>query len=298
MSSESAAEALANALSRLNAGANEFVPTFSSFVPNIAPQAYQQQPQQQHYQKPNYYNPNNPNQYNNQNSNYNPNYQQQPQQYHQQTSSNYKGKNPNPNHQYNSNQNWTPPSSHNNNSRNNHHHSNPNDVDPIEIEARCEAVIEILGDEKIREHLNPQSLYENDSAYQHISASSSSSRYTNNIEEDQVQNCDDEEEMMEMMAMQEECRLEMMKFYVQSQNPKLFEEIYHDVSYPDNKMKDLKIAAAANALETAAQLQQQLLASQEPIKHSYATNEKALKDLIVLNLNPKAGEFTPNKFSA
>ncbi len=48
---------------------------------------------------------------------------------------------------------------------------------------------------------------------------------------------DDEEEMMEMMAMQEECRLEMMKFYIQSQNPNLFEEIYHDVSYPEGMKK-------------------------------------------------------------
>ena len=40
-----------------------------------------------------------------------------------------------------------------------------------------------------------------------------------------------------MMAMQEECRLEMMKFYIQSQNPTLFEEIYHDVSYPDAAKK-------------------------------------------------------------
>jgi len=42
---------------------------------------------------------------------------------------------------------------------------------------------------------------------------------------------------MEMFAMQEECRLEMMKFYIQSQNPALFEEIYHEVSYPDQAKK-------------------------------------------------------------
>lgn len=43
-----------------------------------------------------------------------------------------------------------------------------------------------------------------------------------------------------MLAMQEECRLEMMKFYIQSQNPNLFEELYHDVSYPEGVKKDEK----------------------------------------------------------
>ena len=30
-----------------------------------------------------------------------------------------------------------------------------------------------------------------------------------------------------------------MKFYIQSQNPELFSEIYHDVSYPDQPIKPL-----------------------------------------------------------
>lgn len=47
----------------------------------------------------------------------------------------------------------------------------------------------------------------------------------------------DEDEMLEMMAMQDECRMEMMKFYIQSQNPELFSDIYHDVSYPDQPGK-------------------------------------------------------------
>jgi hypothetical protein len=66
----------------------------------------------------------------------------------------------------------------------------------------------------------------------------------------------DEEEMFEMMAMQEECRLEMMKFYIQSQNPELFSEIYHDVSYPDQPIKPLNeqpVPPLPNAVPTPAQ---------------------------------------------
>ena len=146
-----------------------------------------------------------------------------------------------------------------------------------------------MGDEKIREHLNPQSKYGNDpntpSDYQPPSA----------YEEEQPP-CDDEEEMMEMMAMQEECRLEMMKFYVQSQNPKLFEEIYHDVSYPDNKgFKPAVVDVVATpVLATTSASSTTSSASSKP---QPAQDEKALKDLIVNKLNPSAFEFVPNKFS-
>ena len=60
---------------------------------------------------------------------------------------------------------------------------------------------------------------------------------------------------MEMMAMQEECRLEMMKFYIQSQNPNLFEEIYHDVSYPEGVKKpagDEQLRSSKAATKPAA----------------------------------------------
>ena len=99
---------------------------------------------------------------------------------------------------------------------------------------KCEAVIEILQDDKIRDQLNPSSKYENDVQQQDQQAAQQGE--SNNDEEP----CDDEEDMMEMMAMQEECRLEMMKFYIQSQNPTLFEEIYHDVSYPDAASKKVR----------------------------------------------------------
>ncbi len=87
---------------------------------------------------------------------------------------------------------------------------------------KCEAVIEILQDDKIRDSLNPQAQMGGEQIEYH------------RFESDNGPDVVDEDELEEMMAMQEECRLEMMKFYIQSQNPALFEEIYHDVSYPDN----------------------------------------------------------------
>ena len=139
--------------------------------------------------------------------------------------------------------------------------------------------------------MNPQSKYENDP-----SQIADYPPQMQNFEEEQP--CDDEEEMMEMMAMQEECRLEMMKFYVQSQNPKLFEEIYHDVSYPDNKMKELKTAQTAAATDNAnPQTSSSSTSSQVVQQQQHAQDEKALKDLIINKLNPSAFEFIPNKFS-
>lgn len=122
------------------------------------------------------------------------------------------------------------------------------DVDPFEMEARCEAVVEILQDDQIRDQLNP-------AAQQAASPLSPC--------EESSDNACEEEDMMEMMAMQEECRLEMMKFYIQSQNPNLFEEIYHDVSYPEKLLepkkkteKDVKVdkakCAVVNDLDTSS----------------------------------------------
>ncbi len=71
-------------------------------------------------------------------------------------------------------------------------------------------------------------------------------------QEENLDQFDDEEEMLEMMAMQEECRMEMMKFYIQSQNPGLFEEVYHGVSYPDQES-----SSSANATSQQEQHQQQ-----------------------------------------
>jgi len=134
--------------------------------------------------------------------------------------------------------------------------------------------------------------------------------------------------MLEMMAMQEECRLEMMKFYIQSQNPSLFEEIYHDVSYPDavkkpqEELRDpiVKPSAAAttttpSTTTTTSNTTTENITSStsEPQVDNATTNtttsthtddsnlttaESAeLKDLIINHLNPDAYEFIPSKFS-
>lgn len=293
----------------LNPSASEFVPNFT--MPNMAnlnlndsnntqeEQTYQAPVQETHYQnnygQQNQYN----NQYNNQQG-----YTNQPanQGYYGQNNNtshrhtynpNYRGNNYRHNHRgYNNNH-------HNNNYHGNNYHNNHHqgyrhqqqqqnyDVDPFELEARCDAVIEILQDDKIRDQLNPSSNY---SDQPEQSSQQTRGGDNNNNTEPQL---DDEEEMAEMMAMQEECRLEMMKFYIQSQNPTLFEEIYHDVSYPE----------AAGAKKN--QVPEEELRSPKVVNteaetadttESDKTNNK-LRDLIINELNPDVAEFVPIKYN-
>ena len=153
-----------------------------------------------------------------------------------------------------------------------------------------------MGDEKIREHLNPVSQYGNDP-----DSAVDTNKYNDHFDEEP---CEDEEEMMEMMAMQEECRLEMMKFYVQSQNPKLFEEIYHDVSYPDNKLKELRTNENSAAMQSSQIQSTTIEPTPEPNQShnhpqkQFASDEKSLKDLSISKMNPTAHEFIPNKYSS
>ena len=97
-----------NAESRLNPAASEFVPNFSSSFQTTSPAAPQQPPPQVAYQHPNkqYHNNNNNYQHNNNHYNNSNNYHQQ-----QQNNGHYRN-------------------------NKNHYNANPNDVDPIEIEAR------------------------------------------------------------------------------------------------------------------------------------------------------------------
>ena len=91
-----------------------------------------------------------------------------------------------------------------------------------------------------------------------------------------------------MMAMQEECRLEMMKFYIQSQNPGLFEEVYHGVSYPDEQL--------AKQQNDQPQQQQQQSSFSHPAVETQSfslANPISLKDLIANDLNINATEFDP-----
>lgn len=299
---------------QLNPGAKEFVPNFgaASFTP-AAPSTndYNAQSYGQNQQQP-YYNNSRP---------YNPNYNNNQQRYNNNPSNNRQYNNNN-NRNYNGNSNYRG----NNHRGNNHHYGNrgntyyqnPHDsnVDAFEMEARCEAVIDILQDDKMRSLINP--------TYQQQDSNSPPNR------EDNADPFDDEEEMLEMMAMQEECRLEMMKFYIQSQNPNLFEEVYHGVSYPDAPISAEKLEAASGnsstaavAAPTAVQVtventsaeQQQTGAdaatvvtqkaanntssssSSSPISPTSSTNSASLKDLIANDLNTNAAEFDPSQIA-
>jgi hypothetical protein len=201
---------------------------------------------------------------------------------------------------------------------NNGTYINPNDVDPIEIEARCEAVIEILQDDNIRDQLNPSSRFETTNHQSNSTNNNNNNNYGYNYDDNQEPPCDDEEEMLEMMAMQEECRLEMMKFYIQSQNPSLFEEIYHDVSYPDAVKKPTEelrdpIVKPSASINTTTTTETKTSSSTEPTQgdvtpttttisthtddSNLTTESTELKDLIINHLNPDAYEFIPSKFS-
>lgn len=161
-----------------------------------------------------------------------------------------------------------------------------------------------MQDDNIRNHLNPVKSTDNEQLTNQIS---------NNSNDDE-QGCDDEE-LLEMMAMQEECRLEMMKFYIQSQNPNLFEEIYHDVSYPEaNKPveplnepkpktesnKDKAEAKAASSTENDKKEAQPKPEENKPEENKNTTeeDEEALKEMLINKLNPTAYEFVPTKFSS
>lgn len=162
-----------------------------------------------------------------------------------------------------------------------------------------------MQDDNIRNHLNPVKSTDNEQLTNQISNNSN----------DDDQGCDDEE-LLEMMAMQEECRLEMMKFYIQSQNPNLFEEIYHDVSYPEankpveplNELKPkteankdkVEAKAAASSTENdkkEAQPKPEENKSEEN-KNTTEEDDEALKEMLINKLNPTAYEFVPTKFSS
>lgn len=156
-----------------------------------------------------------------------------------------------------------------------------------------------MQDENIRDQLNPPSQFgPAPPAVTHQTSSNSNYYYDDN----QDPPCDDEEEMLEMMAMQEECRLEMMKFYIQSQNPSLFEEIYHDVSYPDavKKQDDLRdpIVKPAAVKPEEKKTNETTPTTDDKSNSTQTINESTeLKDLIINHLNPDAYEFIPSKFS-
>lgn len=153
-------------------------------------------------------------------------------------------------------------------------------------------MIEILQDDQVRDHLNPSEKYPDHAEHANNPYSNGNANYEDNLDQ-----CDDEEEMLEMMAMQEECRLEMMKFYIQSQNPKLFEDIYHDVSYPDSvKPSEQLDPIRPQQQQGSRQAQNQETTETEQAQED-AEESGSLKDSIINGLNSSANEFVPNKFA-
>jgi hypothetical protein len=308
-----------NGLTKLNPSASEFVPTSSFAMPAVQRNNYNPSYNNHNGKKPRH--PNNREYNNHYNNNYNNNYNQN--HYH------------NNGNNYNNRYNNTSNNSNGNYHRNSNNYFNPVDVDPIEIEARCEAVVEILQDDNIRDQLNSVAVQQQQQQQQQQQTSNfgpnDSAINQFGDEANGEPQCDDEDELFEMMAMQEECRMEMMKFYIQSQNPNLFEEIYHDVSYPDAVKPEVE--ESTNQAQLQQQQQQQLpqpvqaekiepsttiinteapkttideasvnsqdLSSPTSPASSASTSSSTtpLKDLLINNLNPDAYEFVPNKFS-
>jgi hypothetical protein len=98
------------------------------------------------------------------------------------------------------------------------------------------------------------------------------------------------------MKMQEECRLEMMKFYIQSQNPTLFEEIYHDVSYPSQMGNSMQ--QQQNYQQQDQQQHYPSSDDQNQSKVNSITSINDLKDLIINSLNSNANDFIPKKYKS
>ena len=112
---------------------------------------------------------------------------------------------------------------------------------------------------------------------------------------------EDDEDFMEMLQMQEECRMEMMKYYIQAQNPELFEEVYYGVSYePDQvaaqKQEELEFDPAAQMqnlkLENEPQQEQTSTFSTTTIQPEFESLVSAIKT----NLNKEAPEFIPKRY--
>lgn len=151
---------------------------------------------------------------------------------------------------------------------------------------KCEAVIEILQDDKIRNVINPN--------YDTQDSTPSQSADDNNVESQQF---DDEEDLLEMMAMQEECRLEMMKFYIQSQNPSLFENVYHGVSYPENHQANQQPQQNSGPVPSGPSNHTNQIPSSAP-PATNTSGPTSVKDQIINDLSVNAPEFDPSQLAS
>ena len=104
---------------------------------------------------------------------------------------------------------------------------------------------------------------------------------------------------MQMLEMQEECRMEMMKYYIQAQNPELFEEVYFGVSYESEQ-----IPSPANDVDAVQQMQCLTLnGNNTPAANTQVeapvpihSEIESLVNAIKTNLNTEAPEFIPKAF--
>jgi hypothetical protein len=105
-----------------------------------------------------------------------------------------------------------------------------------------------------------------------------------------------------MLEMQEECRREMMTTYVQANNPTMFEEIYYNVSYPDEPIIPAGTHGFNNRQQPQRYQQQQqvVLNGMDNLnlneKQQQQQQQLSVIDLVKTNLNPQANEFIPSKF--
>ena len=102
-----------------------------------------------------------------------------------------------------------------------------------------------------------------------------------------------DDEFLEMLDMQEECQREMMKTYVQANNPTMFEEIYYNVAYPDEPV----IPIAQQPVIMNHQSHEEPQNAINGIGKINLNDDSNVIDLVKTNLNPQANEFIPKKFS-
>lgn len=110
-----------------------------------------------------------------------------------------------------------------------------------------------------------------------------------------------------MLEMQEECRREMMKDYIQANNPAIFEQAYHNIVYNcvDEPVPNHQPPPAVAATTYAPQHNHQQQSKQSANDVTNSLNNLNLNsnnqetntfELVKKNLNPNASEFVPKKY--
>ena len=95
--------------------------------------------------------------------------------------------------------------------------------------------------------------------------------------------------------MQAECRREMMKTYVLANNPFMFEEIYYNISYPEEPILPTEHPLTHHNYSNNVQpdISNQITNLSLNVDNN---TSMSIVDLVKTNLNPQANEFIPKKF--